>query len=466
MKSKKIFFIIVLALILFSPSINTFFISDDWFHLKISQISSAGEFLNFFSFSQTPQSAAFYRPIPTQVFFFVFNSLFGLNSLPFHIFTLSVFGLSLFLLFILLQKLFKKDLAVLGTFLYAISVTHFSRLYFLSAFQEIMMVTFLLASMIFYIQAKTPRLIIFSLASFILALASKETAVIFPALLLLLDWKRNEIKIGRLIPFILVAVIYLTLYITNLGFKTEGSYNWNYSPLKTANTLFWYIFWSFGAPEFLVDYVGSGLKIVPRFFEQFPIWSKIILSLLGLVALGTVLITAGNKNLFKKGFLFGAAFFLVGLLPVLFLPLHKFTLELTLPLIGFCISLAFLVKGSSKKIGYIFLAAYIVMNVASYIITYQTHFAIARSKISLNIYQFFSTNYPEYPRDKCIEFINGVQSSKEWGVSKQIAQVTSYSDMFQVIYKDKSIKVYFEDLPEEKPYYLQPVKLSSLLFLR
>lgn len=465
MYKRKLILIILLGVTLFLPSINIFFISDDWFHLRISQIGNIEEFINFFSFSQTPQSAAFYRPIPTQVFFFVFNSLFGLNAVPYHIFTLFVFGLSLYLLSKLLLKLFDRKLALISTFIYAISVTHFSRLYFLSAFQEIAMAVFLISAMLFYID-HSKKGYLGSLILYILSLASKETAVVLPALLLLIDWEKGVLKIRKIMPFILITAAYLIFYLNGFGFKTEGSYAWDFSPLKAVNTLFWYTVWSFGGPEFLVDYVGSGLKIVPRFFEQFREWSVVILSFIGFTFLSFFSIILKNKNIFKKEFLFGVFFFLVAILPVLFLPLHKFTLELTLPLIGFCIAVASLLNGSSKATGYIFISAFVIMNIASYLITYQTHFAVARSKISNNIYQYFLTNYPNYPRYKYFEFVNEIESSKQWGVSKQIAQVTSYSDMFKVIYRNKGVKVYFEDLPETKPGNLEQIRLSSMMFLR
>jgi hypothetical protein len=464
--TKKLFLIIFLALIIYLPSVHTFFISDDWFHLRISQISSLQEFLNFFKLSETPQSAAFYRPIPTQLFFSTFYSLFGLNPLPYHVLVLSFFTLSLYLVFKLCSNLFNEKIALTTTFLYSISATHFSRLYFLSAFQEIVMTIFVILSLLFYVKKTAFKFIAISLIFFILALASKETAVVLPVLLLLIDWKNGKINITRIAPFVLLALIYTILYITNFGLKSEGSYSWDFSPFKAANTLFWYTLWSFGAPEFLVDYVGSSLKILPRFFEQFPLWSKLILLMICSTLLSAFGLIFKNRNLFKKETFFGVIFYLTGILPVLFLPWHKFTLELTLPLIGFCIFLAYLIKGSPTIIQILFLTTFTLLNLASYLLTYQTNFAPARSDISKNIYNYLTINYRDYPYGSYFEFINDSQSSKDWGVSKQIAQVTSYSDMFKVIYKDNKIEVYFEDIPQPRPIDLNPIRLSTLQFLK
>lgn len=142
MKHKYLFSIIAVSLLLFLPSIFNFFSSDDWFHLRLVQIYSLREFANFFSFTPTAQSAAFYRPLSTQVFFYIFYHLFGLNPIPYHLFVLACFGYSLYLVYTFSVLLFSSDQRqktsdlrpLLVTLFYAFSVTNFSRIYFLSIF--------------------------------------------------------------------------------------------------------------------------------------------------------------------------------------------------------------------------------------------------------------------------------------------------------------------------------------------
>ncbi len=459
-----LFLIFLTSLALFSPSLNMFFVSDDWFHLRISQINSPGQFINFFSFLPTPQSASFYRPIPTQVFFFVFQSLFGLNPFPYRIFVFFVFSISLILVYKVSEKIFNERIGIVTLVLYSISATNFSRLYFLSAFQEIVMVTFLLSSIFFYF-SNNKRHYFYSILFFILALGSKESAVVLPVILGLISYFKRELN-RKLFPFLIISISFILIYFLNFRFQKEVGYSWDFSPKKALNTFFWYSIWSLGAPEFLVDFVGGGLKIVPRFFTQFPVWSKVILTLITINVAGLVIISFNNHLWLRKMF-FCFSLYLVALLPVIFLPWHKFTLELAFPLFGFCLGLAILIEGQKNQLLKImFITCFISLNLASNLLNYQTNFIVPRSKISKNVSNYIDRNYPKDPKKYYFEFINEISSSNEWGVSKQIAQSISYSDLFRVKYRDVNIKVYFEDIPEERPIDKQPIKLKSLQFLR
>lgn len=131
---------VLFSCFLFLPAINNFFLGDDWFHLKIIQISSAEEFLNFFNPIFNPQSTAFFRPIPNQLFFFTFYKLFGLWALPYYIFLLFIFASSIVLFYLFLRNFKLSQRAInIAIFFYATSHTHFTRLNFLSAGQEIML---------------------------------------------------------------------------------------------------------------------------------------------------------------------------------------------------------------------------------------------------------------------------------------------------------------------------------------
>src|SRR3989344_5940675 len=259
--------IIFLSFFIFFPSAFVFFSADDWFHLRVSQISSIPEFLNFFSFAKSGQSIAFYRPLPTQVFFYIFQKLFGLNC----------FGYSLYLVNKLATKLLNSDRkALLATLIYGVSVSNFTRLYFLSAFQEVALVIFSLLMIINYLEEKKKKSLLF----FLLALLSKETAVILPVILIFIDWSQKKVNFSKLIPFGIILLPYLYLRLFLFGEAVGETYIWNFSLLKAANNLMWYDLWSVGAPELLVDYIGSGLRPIPRFFTDLPLWGPVILGFL------------------------------------------------------------------------------------------------------------------------------------------------------------------------------------------
>ena len=100
MQSKYWLIIIIsFAILIFCPAFNNFFGADDWYHLRLGQIQSVKEFINYFSFIENDQTAAFYRPLSTQVFFFLMQKLFGLWALPWYVFVSGMFGISVMLVY-------------------------------------------------------------------------------------------------------------------------------------------------------------------------------------------------------------------------------------------------------------------------------------------------------------------------------------------------------------------------------
>lgn len=456
--NKKTFLIILLPLLLFSPSLFNYFSSDDWFHLRLAQIGSFAEFTNFFSFTHTPQSASFYRPLSTQVFFFAFQKLADLNAIYYHFFVLASFALLLYLIYQQGQALLAKNTALLATFIYGLSVSNFTRLYFLSAYQEILMAIFVLLSLLTY-----KKKFWLSLVFFIAALMSKETAIVLPTLLLLIHPK----PLQKHFLFWIISTIYL--YLRFFVFKgLEGdSYLWDFSPLRAANTFFWYVLWSFGAPELLVDYIGSGLKPIARFYTDFPLWSYAILGTVSSTLLSFAVLFIKAKNKINKQTLIFSSWFIITLLPVLFLPWHKFTLELGLPLVGFSFLLAYFVS-QNKKLGILFLALFIVLNLSVNYLTYFRHYSVNRGKMGKVIVTHLQQNYPQYPANSYFEFTNDTRNyGAEWGSSKQIANAISHSDLFRVFYKDPHIQVFYQDLPDQpRPDNKEKIELSTRQFIR
>lgn len=456
--NKKLILTFLFPLLIFSPSLLNFFSSDDWFHLRLAQITNFTEFANFFSFTHTDQSASFYRPLSTQAFFFISQKMAGLNAIYYHLFVLASFTLLLYLIYLQGVALKVKKISLLAVFLYGISVTNFTRLYFLSAYQEILMTIFVLLALITYKNKLWASLIFF-----ILALMSKETAIVLPALLLLIYPKSFK----KLPLFLTISAIYL--YLRFFIFKgLEGdSYLWDFSPIRAANTLFWYTLWSFGAPEFLVDYVGSGLRPIARFYTDFPVWSYIILtSIFATLGSFSLLLIKSAKKIDKNVLIF-AGWFIVSLLPVLFLPWHKFTLELGLPLVGFSFLLAYFIF-QNKKLGILFLSIFIIFNLLTNYLTYSRHYSVNRGKMGQAVISYLEENYKTYPSNSYFEFINDTGDyGAEWGSSKQIRNAISSSDLFRVFYKDNNIQVFYEDYPEDnRPTGKTKIELSTRQFIR
>lgn len=461
----KLIILFSVVFVIFLPSLTNFFSGDDWFHLKISQVSNLNEFWNFFSFKQNQFSASFYRPLSTQTFFFVFQSLFRFNTFFYHLFVYIIFFSSLFLIYKLCILFMSSKRSFVVVLIYGLSATNFTRLYFLSAFQEVLMVFFLLISFWVYLKMDSSKYL--SIIFFILALLSKETAVVFPAVLVLFDYLRKR-KISW-INFIFIGLSVIYLYPRLFIFKTASgdSYVWDFSISKALNTSFWYTLWSFGAPEFLVDYVSSGFRILPRFFQVLPVWSEVILVLtLTTLASFTSIFVKRFKKLDRIG-IFGILLFGLGILPVMFLPWHKSTLELGLALLGFAIFISSLMPEKRDRLFKLFLVLFISLNLASIYLLRVTNYSVSRARISLNVVNFLNQNYPVYPNGKYFEFINdkGVNNS-DWSSPVQVALASSNSDLFAAYYRKRDVKVFYEnflnpDIPEK-----DIIKLPTSYFLK
>lgn len=461
---KKYFYLF--PVLFYLPALSNFFSADDWFHFRITQIDSLQQFLNFFSFSQNPQAASFYRPLSTQVFFFIFQNLFGLNSAVYYLFGLLLFACILYLIKKLAESYLPSTIHNLPSIIYGLSVSNFTRVYFVSAFQELFLVIFSLLTLINF--KSKPKL---SLLFFVLALLSKETAIVLPALIFLINVKDKKTLMSTIYDLqftILISVIYLYFRFFYFGIASGDSYLWNFSPIRSANTLMWYALWSFGAPELLVDYIGSGLRPIPRFFTDYANWWPFIIFPLLLIIASSAYLLLKNFKKINSYFWIFILFFVIGLLPVLFLPSHKFALELGLPLVGFSIALSIIFSNKSNILNFCIFALFVFYNLSMNYLTYTRHYSVSRGQISKKVYEYFSQNYPYPPDYQYFEFINDAEDlGNLWGQSKQISQSLSGSDFFRVFYRQPVYMVYYHDTADERPSPLgfTPIEISTKKFL-
>lgn len=476
---KKHFFVLVIifcSILLFSPALTNFFSGDDWFHLKVVQISSVGEFLNFFNPIPNEQSIAFYRPIPTQLFFFVFYRLFGLNVFFYHLFVFGVFGFSLYLFYSLLLKLkVSKTASILALIIFAFSHTNFTRLYFLSAGQETMMVLFILLGLHSHLKKYNLKQNLLTLFWFTAALLSKDSAIVFPLLILLIDWYREKkIYLKRNFVFVILTLIYLYIRLFLFGFNNtiggDESYTLSFSPRVTVNSFYTYMLWLLGGAELLKDYMSGPLSIINRFYMDFGVWGKIMLGLLATEGFGLVFITI--KNIKKISWLqWGSlAVLFITTLPFLFFPNHKFAIQLTMPLMAFATFAGILLAKQKKVVvvGLIFI--YMSLNLVSIALTKMTHYSVQRAEISQKVYQYFQVNHSLLQNSTSIVFLNAQGSENyptTWGSSMQVFHALMGETYFQVVYPDLNLRVYFEDLmDEELPEGENILSLDSELFLK
>lgn len=327
--------ILICSLILFAPSFNYYFFQDDWFVLNWVRTQ------NFWSFFDLRTDIIYWRPLTMPVFFALGNFLFGLNPLGYH-FVVFIFHL---INSILIYELFKNlkisdNFSKFAAFIYATSAFHFIGLSWISTASYIIGPTFILSTILFFLKRKLKT----SLAFFLLSLASSEFSLVIIPLLLLLVPKTKK-TIIKLLPFLAFTAFYLVLRFIIFPIPANGQYEIGLS-LKIITNVFWYFAWTFNVAEkFSSIFFISNSHAYPGLFFSFAKY----------LALPTILIAAFLVALvFSKvkisKLIFSTLWFLIGILPVIFVPLHIYPIYLAIASIGpiFAFTLA-LEKFSQKN---------------------------------------------------------------------------------------------------------------------
>jgi hypothetical protein len=444
-------FIAVLAI--YFPVFSLYFTQDDFFHLKMGTASSVSDFLNFFSF-RNPYGYPFYRPLATQVYYFLMKSLFSLQPLYFHLTSFLFFLGNIFLVYGIGEKLLKKrHFGFLMSFLYALNASNLGSLAYISNFQEIGMAFFLFLSFWLYLENKkiAPLFFVFSLLS-------KENAMVFPLLLIVYEFLLGKKKWKKTLFYWFILGFYVVfrlgggLLASPLGGPDVSVYQPIFELRTLINSYFWYLLWGIGLPEMLIDFVGPGLKIDPRLIIYYRREVQIIFS----ASLVFVLLLAGSilrsPKKEKKKEAFFLLWFLIGLLPVIFWPWHKFSYYLTLPLLGLIGFFVLLLKNLPKILIGVAVLLLLTISLTTIHLSWRTYWVITRAKIAQNLIHDLKEKYPELPRGATLYFENDPDYPLILGFgnsSTQAYYTLSGENGPQVIYDDYSLRVYYQDL--EKP---------------
>ncbi len=475
-KNKIIYFILLILLsvfILYHVSVNYFFFQDDWFHINISQARNFQEFINLFKI-RTDIIA--WRPISKQLFFFLDYKLFGLNPIPAHLVIFSFFISNVFLLYIILKKLFNSiKISVLASFMYATSTIHFISLSWISAGEYTIGTFFWLSASLTYllfIKSRKIYLYICSILLFIICLASTEFAITWPFVIigleLLFPQKHKKIsnlkkmiaKIYLMIPAIMIIVLYLALRFIIYPLPAKGDYGLSFS-LKTIDTYVWYILWSLNIPEiFKYQLILSKFTFSkePAFLFHFKNYSMRFLILFVIEFL--IFIYVFLTNIKRKTFnllLISVLFFSITISPVLFLPNHTFPHYLSIASIGIYAFIAYLLsqlklnKMHNKIIISVLIVTWFLSSFTTLSFTKETHWIPGEQSISKEIITNIIKTNAVVPK-KSIFYL---QPS-----TVQIKQSLMDQNALQVIYMDKTIKTIFLDekqdfqLGGKKDYYV------------
>lgn len=458
--------IFVATLFLYFPILKTYFSADDFFHFKVAMFSGLGEFANFFKFLPfSDRGIAFYRPLFREVAFGIFYKLFGLNQIPVRTFQLVIHLLNTFLVYKLAKKIFiQEKIAIIASLFFALTSANIGVLYYLAGgIQASGATLFQLLSALLFLKYLVDKNIKYKLLTFIFYIAglmAHEQAIVALPICVGLIWLKEKSvehtlykSIKELWLFALVTGIYLYLDFFVIGFSSgEVQYQANFGIATFLNTLSWYIVWSFGLPEMLVDFVGSNFSINPNLWKFWGNYFKVIFPAFFVSAAIVFFGIIGNfrKIVANKKVWFLVVWFLFALLPVLFLPIHKKTYYLAPALPAFCGLLGYIIFQIKKNYLQAFLiTSLLVLSIITIKLSEKTYWAINRGKLAEKLISDIKLQYPSLSKGSVIYIKNDPNYpniSKEWGGSStQAKQILSGSDAFQLIYNDPALRLYYED---------------------
>ena len=448
------------------------FVTDDFFYLFISKFNGIGDFLNFFSFSHSDSSGyIFYRPLTTQVYYGIIHKLLGLSPFYYHFLNFFLHLVNTCLVFYLALLIFPKSkfFALIAALFFGLNASQTIAIAWAGNFQEIGATFFILLSIIFLYRGICERknfMMILSFVFFVFSLMSKEIAMVFPfiGLLLIMIFGRRR-DLVKIVPFFAVLLIYSFFHFVKYPFRQSEAYTFLIDT-QAINTLRWYIWWALGFPEPFINYIGNNFKILPEVWVSFlreAVVSFSLFVLLNLLILsGIFLIIRDNfKKILDAKFLFFIIFYIIFLMPVLFLPQNKYAYHQSTALVGFALALAMLLKKVietknrfSKFIVGATIGIFIALSIFSIDFTIKNSFVLLRAKIVEKVLGNFQREFPSLSEGSIVYIKNDPNYEykiESWGASARQAYYALNGEYaFKVFYGD-SVKVYYEgvrDLPD------------------
>lgn len=301
-----IIFIIILVSALYANSLSSPMFLDDELLVKKNYLIRSFSFLPQVLVSDltigVKSEANFYRPVQTISYMLDFK-FWGLNPFGYHLTNMILFMLNAILVYLLVYAVCgDRILTAIASLFFASHPIYCEAVAYISGRAEMLAGLFLFLSLFLFIRypqftaGKSRMAFAASLISFILALLSKELAIIFPLVLLLYDlsFNREKLKNGAALIrrhgfFIIIALIYILLRSTALKFSDVLPATAGVSALKrlmifAANFNFYFgmLFFPFGmhmSRTFLVPvnfdvYVACGVVSLTLILGGMFLWHK------------------------------------------------------------------------------------------------------------------------------------------------------------------------------------------------
>ncbi|MBU1911961.1 MAG: tetratricopeptide repeat protein [Candidatus Omnitrophica bacterium] len=376
-KTAKLFILLIILAAIFSylNSLNNEFIWDDEdFVLKNSTIKDWHKWPHVFTenmIHSARKGSNFYRPMQSLTHGIDYI-LWKDKTSGHHVANIIFHILASIMAYLLLRKIFSNNLSFLAALFFAVHPVQTEVVTYISGRSDSMAAFFIMLAILLF-----ERNIILACLSFVLAVLSKESAMIAPFLLIVyLLFKNGTIKqqIKKIFPFIVILFIYGALRLTVLNFsKTVGEnlpQPFFYVPLyirfltflKALPVYFSILAWPFGL------HMERQMSLARSIFEP-QVFS-------GLLLLAGIFFIAYKLKKFDKAMLFSACWFFTAIFPNSnIIPINALIYEhwLYLPSLGFFITIAWLLEKLLKRENMCkYTAIFIVITIALFCI-WRTH---------------------------------------------------------------------------------------------
>lgn len=438
---------LISTLVAYAGSLKYGFSQDDWYFLSISVAHSFREVVNFFN-PWNQAGFAFYRPLGTQLYYYLARLFWGLQGAPLgmHIVMLLIQSLSAHNVYRLVRTMTRDvRLALLIGVVYAGASTHFLSLYYIAATQQLLAALFALLAINNYLEQKNIR----SALYFALALLSKEVAIVTPGIMILASQRIQGQKllnlpkmIRSLIPLGIVGLGYVGIRLLG-GVHVQSEYHLVLNG-SVVSTLRWYYLFGFGAPEVMVNYGLPRMFVnVYRFIQDFT-WQGFVTASVSL-GLGVYVLIRAVIGLWRKTGLTPLAvgiyftWWLVGIAPVLFLQDHRYPHYVDLSLIPMML---LVLENQTKKAQVFFATILIGVSLISINLSQSSHWTTKRSDMS--------------SRAQTAIIDRGACKHDSWTVTGsgdsplQLSYALSLSNGPRVICS-RNLEVYYQGMPASAP---------------
>lgn len=229
---KNIIFIVLIGIIVYINSLKNNFVWDDIFTVIDNDFIKGYRLIKeiflkpLFYFANTDY--LYYRPLQSLSNMFDYY-IWGLNPLGFHLTNVLLHICAAILIYYFVNILFDdRELSFFTSLLFVVHPINTSVVNYITSRADTLLTIFTISSLIFFLEAKHYKFYLLSLICFILALLSKETAMIFPLCLIFTREMYAKIKKERIgfeivtarfwyIAFMAIPIAYILLRIKIIG---------------------------------------------------------------------------------------------------------------------------------------------------------------------------------------------------------------------------------------------------------